>query len=107
MRSATRPDDPEPFGRLLNSLRLGTLSPGPWDLALGVRSRIKGQGDAVSSQHRPCSLLFSKPPLFLSIVMTWPGRVTKAQRGRLLLSSYAASCHGWFRTSMACMHRSR
>ena len=34
MRSATRTNDPEPAGRLWNSLRLGTLSPAPWDFPL-------------------------------------------------------------------------
>ena len=54
MRSATRPNDPEPADRLLNSLRLGTLSPDPWDLPLYARSRIRGQGDVVERQRRPC-----------------------------------------------------
>jgi predicted Zn-dependent peptidase len=47
MRSATRPNDPEPAGRLLNSVRLGTLSPDPWDLPLCPRDRIRGQGDVI------------------------------------------------------------
>ena len=50
MRSATRPNDPEPARRLLDSLRLGTLSPDPWDFPLCPRSRIGGQGDVVERQ---------------------------------------------------------
>jgi hypothetical protein len=41
IRSATRPNDHEPIGRPYNSVPLGTLSPGPWDLALWARDRIK------------------------------------------------------------------
>ena len=41
IRSATEPDDREPSGRLLSFVRLGTLSPGPWDLPRSARGRIE------------------------------------------------------------------
>jgi YD repeat-containing protein len=41
MRSATRPKDHEPAGRLFTFVLPGTLSPDPWDFPLWARGRIK------------------------------------------------------------------
>lgn len=46
-QSATRRDARGPIGRVFTCALLGTLSPGPWDLALWARGRIRGEGDVV------------------------------------------------------------
>jgi hypothetical protein len=52
-RSATRPQDHEPAGRLFICVLPGTLSPHPWDFPLCARGRIEEQATSYSYHVAP------------------------------------------------------
>ena len=105
-RSATRPQDHEPAGRLFICVLPGTLSPHPWDLPLCARGRIEEQATSYSyhvapvpGPERRSGCFPAAPPAFAGAGSILRAGVASVSRVRVGRKGYPGG-RGW-KTSKA------